>query len=495
MQNDGNENNYNIETEERDAQLLEESVKLINNGNKEEALDSLIEITLSIPTNYSNKFLKDNKLFLKCWDMTDFLFKCNLYKDNYNVEDILWVKSVYPKAFYYIGYLYFENGEFENAIEFLDKGLKIDRKNPKIMNEKAQCYIKLGKIEKALEIYNKIILSKDSISLSDYALSIRGKGFVMLEENNLIEAKNCYEESLIYEPNNENAQKEIFIIDQLIRVKKFAKSIGVDDQEFNLWSKIIISTGLLVQDDCNKFYMLEFIRNLHKYNNKAKVYGINTSESYNKFEATFFSYYFTLKNTFKESNWNSDIDPMARDLKILTEDEITFAQSDFHMAVLNRIKVRIAMDCIGLEKEKKLEIILKENEAISNFKLEKDHKKEINVLIGANEQGINEAISLYLKNELGHKYDLKFQYSIDSKILQKFGKKSKTDIFILNISDFDNPIRLMDKLKNKYKNNVIALYSYDDINYEQLQSVADYYFRMPAKLFILRDAIENCARI
>jgi hypothetical protein len=45
----------------------------------------------------------------------------------------------------------------------------------------------------------------------------------------------------------------------------------------------------------------------------------------------------------KESGWNDDIDGLARQVGALTDEEIEAARTDFNQAVVNRIKMRVAM--------------------------------------------------------------------------------------------------------------------------------------------------------
>lgn len=58
----------------------------------------------------------------------------------------------------------------------------------------------------------------------------------------------------------------------------------------------------------------------------------------------YISYMLALSATETENNWNAEIDDFARSIDALTESEIKAARTDFHQAILNRIKVALVAE-------------------------------------------------------------------------------------------------------------------------------------------------------
>ena len=68
-------------------------------------------------------------------------------------------------------------------------------------------------------------------------------------------------------------------------------------------------------------------------------YGI--TEDY--FGVKYLSYTVALRASGKSSNWNDEIDALASSRGALTQREIEVAKTDFHRAVVNRVKLALAM--------------------------------------------------------------------------------------------------------------------------------------------------------
>jgi hypothetical protein len=67
------------------------------------------------------------------------------------------------------------------------------------------------------------------------------------------------------------------------------------------------------------------------------------SVSQSVFDAKYQSYFITLRMADASGNWNEDIDEIGRAHGVLTVAEIAQAKHDFNQAVLNRIKLALAM--------------------------------------------------------------------------------------------------------------------------------------------------------
>src|SRR5262249_8925546 len=147
--------------------------------------------------------------------LSDFLDYVTWMQAASQPRNLVWIKNAYPRAYYYLGYLHIELGQFDKAVEFLDQGLRLDPGNPKISNEKAQALVRLKRFPQALEIYEQVLARDGYVSQKDKAFSFRGKGFVLIELGDLDGAERAFRESLEYEPDSRMAAQELEYIQQL----------------------------------------------------------------------------------------------------------------------------------------------------------------------------------------------------------------------------------------------------------------------------------------
>ena len=71
------------------------------------------------------------QLFIKFWDVEAFTHYVTWTRgqdegaegQQKGADMVVWLKSVYPRAFYLLGFLMIRTGQFERAIGFLDRGL------------------------------------------------------------------------------------------------------------------------------------------------------------------------------------------------------------------------------------------------------------------------------------------------------------------------------------------------------------------------------------
>lgn len=105
-----------------------------------------------------------------------------------------------------LGAVYRDTGKFEEAIEYLEKGLKIDSKNVRLLVNLATVYSSIGNKYKAEMIYKDVINSspKDWRSYSGYA-------HFLLERGRYLESIDNYEKVMEFTPENVFALNNIAI--------------------------------------------------------------------------------------------------------------------------------------------------------------------------------------------------------------------------------------------------------------------------------------------
>ncbi len=201
--------------EQQDLVKLNQAIEFLTKDELGEAEELLLAISQNAPKNYVYSFRQDGKLHIKLWDQAEFLHRVNWIQENGGAEDCVWVPSVYPRAFYYLGFLNVHRGMFEEAVRFLQQGLCLESSNPKLRCELGQAYSRQGKYTEALEAYASVGDVGPHVSVCDKALALRGTGFVLIEMGELAEADTAFRESLRYEPENVNAKQELQYIEHL----------------------------------------------------------------------------------------------------------------------------------------------------------------------------------------------------------------------------------------------------------------------------------------
>jgi tetratricopeptide (TPR) repeat protein len=281
------------DSEAKAAERVEQALERIQQKDLEGARRLLLGIIALAPRDYVNQFEADGKLHIKFWSLPDFLGYVAWMQAGGQPRDVVWLKNAYPRAYYYLGYLHIELGQFDTAVQVLDQGLRLDPGNPKLSNEKAQALVRLKRFPEALEVYEQVLARDGYVNPTDKAFSFRGKGFVLIELGDLDGAERAFRESLEYEPDSQMAAQELEYIQQLRARSGGAGGMDISEEEFQMWYQ---------------------------------------------------GYQLSLSMDGKQSNWNDDIDDLARSIGALTEAEIAKARTDFHQAILNRIKMRIAME-------------------------------------------------------------------------------------------------------------------------------------------------------
>lgn len=202
-------------SEARDAELVDQAIEHIEQKDIEGALRLLLDVVSRTPQNYVHQFEADGVLHVKLWNMRAFLGYVGWLKAKGEAGDVVWVVNAYPRAFYYLGYLHVELGDFATAIEFLDRGLRLEPGSPRLSIEKAQALGRLGWHRKALEVLEQVLSHDGYVGPNEKAVALRGKGFWLIELGDLDAAEAAFHQSRQYEPESQLAAQELEYIEQL----------------------------------------------------------------------------------------------------------------------------------------------------------------------------------------------------------------------------------------------------------------------------------------
>ncbi len=124
-------------------------------------------------------------------------------------KSLAWVEMPPAKAFYWLAYIAYEWGDFEEALGFIEEGLKLDPARPQMLCEKGEILKRLGRFGEALDSYRKVAMASGWVPNSQKARAYRGQGFALTELRRLDEAESAFHESLKIEPDNETAKHEL----------------------------------------------------------------------------------------------------------------------------------------------------------------------------------------------------------------------------------------------------------------------------------------------
>jgi tetratricopeptide (TPR) repeat protein len=205
------------EVESKDADLVDEALQLLSEGSRERAAHILLQVLKRAPQDYHHEEEIDGKARIKFWDMEEFMSYVDWMHQNGQARDVVWVKNAYPRACYYLGFIYVERGEFDRAIEVLNQGIALQPDSGKLAHEKGQALIRSGRLMEALSMYEGMLSRSGFMSPRDRAALLRGKGYVLIEEERLEEAETSFRESLVLDPDSQVARGELIHISELRR--------------------------------------------------------------------------------------------------------------------------------------------------------------------------------------------------------------------------------------------------------------------------------------
>lgn len=189
-------------SEARDAQLVDLAAKAIYVDNFSKAESLLLKVIKNTPDPYLYQYQEAGKLVIKFWHNQEVNQYCSWQKKQGINQEILWHKSAYPRAYYFLGFLKNKTGEYEQALYYLEQGIKLESSNPKFLLEKAKALGALGLFEQALSIYESFKNTGPHISKYDIAKALQERASLLLTMGKVDEAEQSYQESLNWETDN-----------------------------------------------------------------------------------------------------------------------------------------------------------------------------------------------------------------------------------------------------------------------------------------------------
>jgi len=204
------------EKEARDADALEEAIALLERGNTEHAEAILERVVANAPHEYARDFMRGDTRCIRFWDDEEFMHFALREKARGPSQQIAWVKSAYPQAFYVLGYIAVERGALDEALKWLDAGLRLEP-HPRLKLEKAHVLAAQGEIDEAVRLQEEVIALGAEVPASTRAQALRSLAVDLVERGRLEEAERHLHESLKLDPDNATAVGELAYVNALRR--------------------------------------------------------------------------------------------------------------------------------------------------------------------------------------------------------------------------------------------------------------------------------------
>ena len=198
--------------EDLDAKRVSEAVTLIQRKSYSEAARILLSVVANTPKVYQHTTLVDDAFYMRFWDQNEFV---NFVRKDPPSRKVYWLLSAYPRAYYYLGFISVCEGNFQEAIGYLDSGALLEPTNPQFKTEKGHALMKSGLFAEALAAVEGITNPSPYVSDELFAVALRSKGAALIEMGDLDAAEKSFAQSLEYAPNNKVALNEIQYIRQL----------------------------------------------------------------------------------------------------------------------------------------------------------------------------------------------------------------------------------------------------------------------------------------
>ena len=196
--------------ENADADKVDEALKLLAAGQLAQAKAILLDVASRCPDRYVYDYTEGGTRYIKFWALQEFLAFCATLKESGSqAENVVWVRSAYPRAFYYLGYVSVEEGDIAGALRWLARGREVEPTNPRFLTEMGAASNKGGKPQQAIEHYAAVLKMEPAPPPNIRAVAWRGIGYALIELHRLDAVAEAYEESLKLDPDNDLAKSEL----------------------------------------------------------------------------------------------------------------------------------------------------------------------------------------------------------------------------------------------------------------------------------------------
>lgn len=214
--------NYS-DLEKSDAEKVNNAVRAISRNDLSVARSLLQEVILNTPEEYIYSYSDESNDYIKFWSYEEF-YQYITGLQRRHIKNVVWVISVYPRAYYYLAYIDVHEGNYKSAIANLENCLKLEPDQPECYCEMAIAYSGMGQHKCALSLYNKALQVRPYMTAATRARALRGIGVELIDVRELDLAEKYLKESLKYDPGSELAYNELEYI-KILRAEGGTRSV------------------------------------------------------------------------------------------------------------------------------------------------------------------------------------------------------------------------------------------------------------------------------
>ena len=201
------EHQHYTQTERDDAAKVDRALGLLDSGNATKARRLLEEVAANSPQFYAYDFGTAKEVYIKFWSLAEYLGYVALTRRPGEAveQEVIWLKSAYPRAYYHLAKLEADAGDDEAAAAHLDEALRLEPDHPECLLALAGIAARAGDPATSLERFDQALSSRPYMSAAVMARMLAGKAGQLVALGRHSEAEQCLEDSLKHGPGNELA--------------------------------------------------------------------------------------------------------------------------------------------------------------------------------------------------------------------------------------------------------------------------------------------------
>ena len=255
---------------------LDEAVSALNKGQTLRALDIIDEIIDRVPPGWQPISIDQKKAITSysAWSPEEFEAFVNSGNQGINVQ---WVVPSFSRAYFLKSYILVDQKNYEKALAVVREGLKLEPGHPSLLSEAALVEGRLGRYQKAIELYSKIPQRKWD-ALPTVAQALRGVGANYIKLKKPDEAEVALVKSLALAPCHSRAHAGLDKIDAM-RGKGPGREDRVCSKNLNSLSTVLRGIRLFQKDflgEDSHFYQ----KIIMDFAEKSPLVSVNIQQSY-----------------------------------------------------------------------------------------------------------------------------------------------------------------------------------------------------------------------
>jgi tetratricopeptide (TPR) repeat protein len=193
--------------EDQDAQRVDIALEAMEDSDFSTAERVLLKVAQRAPGNYQSIVETADAIYVKSWGVDDFSMMADRHTASGDPRPMLALRNAYPRACYYLAFLYIEQGQIAEAGKWLDVGLRLEPDDPRMLLERALVCSEVGDLSGATRLYEKVFGLGESAPVEYRAAALRALGWILADTGELDRAEMCFLESQSLESGNEVADQ------------------------------------------------------------------------------------------------------------------------------------------------------------------------------------------------------------------------------------------------------------------------------------------------